>query len=76
MLLFFLLFRRSLVRIIGQGSCYDAYSTEGTYLIGGENIWIYSILTGMFRDRFDKNMKNGTRGCLCLLRNCRVRKTR
>jgi len=36
----------------------------------------FSILTGMFRDRFDKNMKNGTRGCLCLLRNCRVRKTR
>ena len=48
-LLFFLLFRRSLVRIIGQGSCYDAYSTEGTYLIGGENIWIYSILTTMAR---------------------------
>ena len=47
MLIFFLLFRRSLVRIIGQGSCYDAYSTEGTYLIGGENIWIYSILTTM-----------------------------
>lgn len=42
-----LLFRRSLVRIIGQGSCYDAYSTKGTYLIGGENIWIYSILTTM-----------------------------
>ena len=36
----------------------------------------FSILTGMFRDRFDKNMENGTRGCLCLLRNCRVRKTR
>lgn len=49
MLLFFLLFRRSLVRIIGQGSCYDAYGTEGTYLIGGENIWIYSILTTMAR---------------------------
>ena len=31
-----LLFRRSLVRIIGQGSCYDAYCNKGTYLIGGE----------------------------------------
>ncbi len=37
----------------------------------------FSILTGMFRDRFDKNMENGTRGCLRLLRNFRrVRKTR
>ena len=47
MLLFFLLFRRSLVRIIGQGSFYDAYSTKGTYLIGGKNIWIYSTSTMM-----------------------------
>ena len=47
--LLLLLFRRSLVRIIGQGSCYDVYSAKGKYLIGGENIWIYSILTTMAR---------------------------